>query len=238
MTSSQDTAMALAITALAESQKGLTLGKKRRKTVTFTDAPSDCRRIENLDQLSDEEKALVWFTREEFAAIKASYQEIIHMTRNKEFVKDSEKHCTRGLECRSKAGSRRRRDTQLNALIAVLTEQDRQRKHGVAEPDTLAVMYRQYSYHSQQAATNMGRRDEMEILEYTSDTQVEFGVRLQCSASRNRSNHNLMLGRRSSTGSHSPRAGQRSSRVNVMLGGPSVSHRRASTGSRRRAAAA
>jgi hypothetical protein len=156
-------------------QKGQT--RKSKKSVYFS--PEESRvvlEIESLDDISREERLQVWFSRQEFADIKLSYREIILMMRKKELLVDTDELCTRGLECQSKAGSRRRRDTQLNGLRAVLGEQERQRGSSLCEPETLAIVYRQFSYHCQQAATNMGRRDEQAISEYALDLPAEYRV--------------------------------------------------------------
>jgi hypothetical protein len=215
------------------------MGQKCRKSVSFHETQlNHVLEIENLEQISKEECSMIWFSREEFHVIKNNYQEIILKMRNKELLRDTDEHCTRGLECRSKAGSKRRRDTQLNGLLAVLGEQERQQRDGVEEPETLAVMYRQFSYHSQQAATNMGRRDELEIQDYTADTQLACLAYLRnpnmaaMAAAAAGLHHGLPAGRRGFT-SGSPRQMQRNSQVKVRLGGGG-----AAATSRRRAAAA
>lgn len=214
------------------------MGQKSRKSVSFHETQlNHVLEIENLEQISEEERSMIWFSREEFNVIKNNYQEIILKMRNKELLRDTDEHCTRGLECRSKAGSKRRRDTQVNGLLAVLGEQERQQQDGLEEPETLAVMYRQFSYHSQQAATNMGRRDEHEIQDYTADTQIACLAYLRnpnvaAMAAAAGLHHGLPAVRRSLT-SGSPRQAQRNSLVKVRLGGGA-----AAATSRRRAAAA
>ena len=241
MASQQQESISKALAALVETGNQRRSGQmgKRRKSVAISVEPSTIHEIENLEQISEEERSNMWFTREEYSEIKASYLEIITMTRNKEFITDSERHCTRGLECRSKAGSRRRRDTQRNALFAVLGEQERQQAEGIQQVDTLAVIYRQFSFHSQQAATNMGRRDEYEILDYTADTRAQFGISLQSSYTASTTTGGrirVSAATRSSRSAGSPtrqtnnlRLSSSSNRVKVMLGNNS---------SRRRAAAA
>ena len=241
----QEASVGIALAAMAERgicQTHSAGARKRRKSVSFSKQLAAIQQIDSLDQISDEERSMIWFTREEFADIKSSYQEIIAMARNKEFVQDSDNFCTRGLECRSKAGSRRRRETQLNALFAVLCEQERQQIEGIEQLESLAIVYRQFSYHSQQAATNMGRRDEHDIRAYTADTRAQFGLQVQIPiaaastfstagrrislASHATNRRNVAARPQSSRQHHQP--SQRNSRVKVMLG----------SSSRRRAAAA
>ena len=194
------------------------MGKKCQKAVSFAECIETVREIEQLTDFTAEERTSLWFSREEFDEIKAAYRNIIEMMRKKQLLTDTEEHCTRGLECRSIAGSKRRRDTQLKGLLAVLGEQDRQKADGVQEPETMAIVYRQYAYHAQQAATNMGRRDYESVAEFMYDLPAEYRIGLPVVASR--TIVQAAQPRRSVGLGASPR-----SRVTVSLGG--ISRRRA-----------
>jgi hypothetical protein len=191
--------------------------KKCQESVSFSQDENTFHEIENLDDFTEQERSQIWFNREEFRDIKASYTNIIVMMRKKQLRCDTDEHCTRGLECWSVAGGKRRRDTLRNGRVAVLGEQERQRAD-VFNEEMLAIVYRQFAHHSQQAATNMGRRDQQEITEYAYDIPAHYLVGLQ---------------------SLPVRAARRASpaRINVGLGRPRV---QVSLGgvSRRRAAAA
>jgi hypothetical protein len=155
---------------------------KCQKSVTFTLSTDQIHEIENLQDFTTQEKSQIWFNRDEFRAIKASYLAILKMMRTKELLQDTEEHCTRGLECWSVAGGKRRRDTQRNGLVAVLGEQTRQRgvdHESVNNEETLAIVYRQFTQISQQAATNMGRRDHQGITDYAYDLAPKYLVGLQ-----------------------------------------------------------
>jgi hypothetical protein len=152
--------------------------KTGQKSVSFSQSKNTLHEIENLDDFTEQERSQIWFNREEYSDIKARYRHIIEMMRKKQLLSDTDEHCTRGLECRSIAGSKRRRDSQRNGLVAVLGEQDRQRADGVNE-ETLAIVYRQFAYHSQQAATNMGRRDQQAITEFAYDLPAQYLVGLR-----------------------------------------------------------
>ena len=152
--------------------------KKCQESVSFSQAENTFHEIENLDDFTEQERSQIWFSRQEFRDIKASYSNIIVMMRKKQLRNDTDEHCTRGLECWSVAGGKRRRDTLRNGRDAVLGEQERQRTDEVNE-ETLAIVYRQFAHHSQQAATNMGRRDQQEITEYAYDIPAQYLVGLQ-----------------------------------------------------------
>jgi hypothetical protein len=115
--------------------------------------------IESLDDYTEEEHTQTWFSRREYDDIKASYSYLIHRMRNKEQIAETEITSTRGLEGRSRAGAKARREVQTKSMVSVLAEQQRQRVEGRTDPEALAIVYRQFAYHSLQAAVNMGRRD-------------------------------------------------------------------------------
>jgi hypothetical protein len=192
--------------------------KKCQKGVTFSQPVNTYHKIENVDDFTEQERNQIWCSREEFSDVKTSYRNIIEMMRKKHLLSDTDEHCTRGLECWSIAGGKRRRDTQRKAQVAVLGEQERQRTDGVNE-ETLAIVYRQFADHSQQAATNMGRRDQQEITEYAYDLPAQYFVGL----------HSVPV-----------RTARRSSptRINVSLGGRPRVQVPLGGASRRRAAAA
>mmetsp|Transcript_8193 Transcript_8193/g.23541 ORF Transcript_8193/g.23541 Transcript_8193/m.23541 type:complete len:315 (+) Transcript_8193:419-1363(+) len=197
---------------------------------------TEVHEIERWQDMSEQEHADVWFSRLEFDCIKRSYREIIARMRNKEILRDTDDVSTRGLECRSGAGSKRRRDAQINGLMAVLCEQDRQHKEQVNDPETLAAVYRQYSYHCQQAATNMGRRDEYAVMEFMQDLPRSFRVGMS-EAMQMRLSLPTAPARRGLGLGGSPRYTARNGRI-VGLGGPPTRKGSAVSAARRRAAAA
>lgn len=163
--------------ALGESSKSRKMGQKSRKSVVISETATVVHIIENLYQLSAEERAQVWWSRKESDEIRRGYKNLISKMSNKELLRETDDCCTRGLEGKSRAGFKQRRDAQLNGLLAVLNEQDRQQAEGVNEPETLAIIYRQFSYHCQQAAANMGRRDQQAIAEYTYNMDASYRPR-------------------------------------------------------------
>jgi hypothetical protein len=140
---------------------------KIRKNVSISDRPAIVHEIKSLDTYNEEERKGTWFTRKEFSDIKMSYKDIIRRMRNREYLQDTEELSTRGLEGRSSAGARSRQLVVSAGILAVLNEQQLQKKEGRNDPEILAIIYRQHSYHSLQAAALMGRRDEAVISDYT-----------------------------------------------------------------------
>jgi hypothetical protein len=68
-------------------------------------------------------------------------------------------HCTRGLEYRTKCGGRRRQQNKMNAMAAVLDEQERQRILGIDDDVTLSNVYIRSSAHCAEEAHALGMQD-------------------------------------------------------------------------------
>jgi hypothetical protein len=153
-------------TALEGSIKENHYPPKSNKNVAFSDLKHSIHHVEHASNYTEEERQKVWFTRKEFAEIKASYRQILKRMSNRELIPE-ETSSTRGLEGRSKHGSKNRLSIIMTSILVVLNEQDVQRKQGRIDAETIAILYRHQSYHSLQAAVMMARRDEASVAEYT-----------------------------------------------------------------------
>jgi len=170
------------------------LNSQRKKYVSIAKDDAVVHEVEGRHQYSPEEVEATWFSRNDVAKIKSEHKSLINRMRIRKdhhtsAAFDNDDVCTRGLECQSKAGSKLRRQVQIKAMVAVFEEQERhRRKRRASAPagagtttnqnvdgdndendivvQAIAIVYRQCSYHSQQAAANMGRRDEHAIADY------------------------------------------------------------------------
>lgn len=141
--------------------------QKSKKSVSFSHLDDLTHHVEHAADLTDEERSRTWFSRKEFSEIKASYREILKRMSHREHIPDDSDQCsTRGLEGRSRHGSKNRLSIIMSSILAVLNEQDIQRQQGRVDAETIAILYRHQSYHSLQAAVMMARRDEAAIAEY------------------------------------------------------------------------
>mmetsp|Transcript_16121 Transcript_16121/g.29938 ORF Transcript_16121/g.29938 Transcript_16121/m.29938 type:complete len:239 (-) Transcript_16121:94-810(-) len=161
--------------ALEESLKVRQAGKSKKR-VSLSDSPTVVHEVKSLQDYSEEEIEQTWFTRKEFDDIKTSYRDLLRRMRNKEYIKDTDDCSTRGLEGRSRAGARNRQSIIMESILSVLNEQMEQEMEGRNDPEAIAIAYRQYGYHSLQAAQNMARRDQDAIAQYQlSDYAVQAG---------------------------------------------------------------
>ena len=127
-------------------------------------------RIPHLSDLPEDVVASTWYNRSEFDAVKRSYQVTVRMIMKghvfTSYDEDTNSHCTRGLEYRTKEGARFKQKVKLYAMLAVLDEQDRQRQAGVRDPESLSKAYRQESEKATSRAFVRGLKDELDIQEY------------------------------------------------------------------------
>lgn len=102
--------------------------------------------------LCEEERASLWYTREEYALMRRSSSFTVRLLmelqqRGTEFlIGDDEEMCIRGLEGKTRTGARRRRHAIVSAIDAVLVEQERQWDIGLlSDVYGLARVYREAS---------------------------------------------------------------------------------------------
>lgn len=135
---------------------------KPRRRVQFKETVS-VRPIVHVNNMCDDEIADVWYNKTECQDMKRSMALTVKMISAGLFQGDDDEHCARGLEYRTRAGATRRRENKVNALDAVLDEQDRQRGRGM-EPDDEAIRqcFLDENLHCRLAALEKGIADQEE----------------------------------------------------------------------------
>ncbi|KAG7361561.1 hypothetical protein IV203_036662 [Nitzschia inconspicua] len=167
--------------------------KHRRTTVTFSDHV-EVMETDHIHDMSTEERADRWFTRDDFWFIKMDVLDHVKVGRffgwelsdhNERTFVNSEGNVAvitmRGI--RSEASSRQRRHDQQEATRAVLNEQMLQRNEGTVHmPEIIAMLYNLMSFSCQQRALEMGFQDarcvygteqEYQLLEETKNVLCE-----------------------------------------------------------------
>lgn len=125
-----------------------------------------------LEELSDDEYRSLWITAEEFMQSKQEYVAVIRMMMKTigDFP-ETEDCCPRGLEFKTKDGSRRRKRIKQRACYAVLEEQDVQRDEGIHDPDFIAEIYKEVTTQASLEALNRGLKDQKIMLELLDESQ-------------------------------------------------------------------
>ena len=150
---------------------------QRPRTIRF--APQiKVQQIPHIRSMPQDLVHAIWYNQQEYANIKKSYTATVRlMMRGLLFSPEQEnsEHCTRGLGCRTKEGSKLRRKIKLSGLIAVIEEQERQFREGIYDPEKIAKVYKDIAAtKSQTTAFVSGLKDKQEIQEYLDDDDLSF----------------------------------------------------------------
>lgn len=129
----------------------------RRRCVSFAGDVQQVGEVSSRSELSEFEFSDLWYTKEDFKAIKSAFQPtVMKMAKNLPLSEDEEQ---RGLEYCTPRGSRSRKDNRYQAMDAVLDEQERQWEQDRKDTLYLAKLYRQSSAHCQTNAYLVAQKD-------------------------------------------------------------------------------
>jgi hypothetical protein len=132
----------------------------------------------HINDYSPEEKYSSWYCKEDIKAIKDVTKEVVSKMVQDEIENDA--YCFRGLEARTIAGARRKRQNKIDARAAVFFEQEMQEEDGICDPEAIADVYYDYSEHCQVEAQMKGLRDKRAALEaLTSSKLIDIALNIQ-----------------------------------------------------------
>ena len=140
----------------------------------------ECLHINNF---TDDEVDRAWYKRQDFTAMKQSFQSIVRRLGNGSWEGDSDTETARGLEYRHREGAMKRKVNKLNGLMAVLDEQERQWQNGIEHNDVaISDAYVSINLKCSFSARMMGMKDEVEcehlwnlsevVYDHTTDTDL------------------------------------------------------------------
>lgn len=129
--------------------------------------------IEPASEFSEDEKAAAWFSREEFESMKLERRATVKIMERFNAVIDDAYYCYRGLEFKTREGSRRRHWCIVDAAMAVFDEQmphfgPSSSDSQLARPEAIAKACMASTASSRAAATERGLRDYQVALESAS----------------------------------------------------------------------
>lgn len=137
--------------------------QKFKKVVRFSATAT----VRQIPKWTKTEAGAVWFTNNDFNAMKKAYAPTVQlMFEDIAPEEDTDEHCTRGLEYRTRDGGRKRTKNKYKAMAAVLHEQDRQICEDQYDPELLAEVYRRATDECVLEALSLGRKDEQDVLSY------------------------------------------------------------------------
>jgi hypothetical protein len=126
-----------------------------------------------MKQSDQTDKEQLWFSQIEMKACQRRDQYIVEMLDQGIAIDESESHCTRGLEYKTRDGKRRRGLRRRAARKTVLKEQaDQMQRKGCVDSVALAQIYHDLSMQSERDARMLGLKDARYVQVCVAETAV------------------------------------------------------------------
>jgi hypothetical protein len=129
------------------------------KSVTFC-GQVRVRHALHINDYSDDEIDATWFNAAGMKRIRKELRYTMDLMQQEGAEIDEVKYSSRGLEYQVAEGAYLRKKNRIDAVDAVLDEQDEQRREGVVDEEMLAMEYGNCTSRSQLAAQVIGRLDQ------------------------------------------------------------------------------
>jgi hypothetical protein len=173
---------------------------KHKRKIRFSLTSNQIFPIPHLDDMDDEEIAMIWYEASDYDKFKGEIILILRKMMKGEKIRENNKQTARGLEIRLRLGVNHRQKSRTEAIAAVLNEQYGQCDEGVQDDEYLADVYRKASSQSHDAAYELGLEDEAEIKKelqkMRSETNLVTSSKLKTSDATSRSSFQKSLARR------------------------------------------
>jgi hypothetical protein len=124
----------------------------------------DVREVPRLKDLPEGEVGVTWYTPVEFDRIKESLITTVRLMMAKKPIGND--YCVRGLEFRTPAGAKMRKQNKLKSLTAVWNEQVAQWKKDRTDEEAICFVYQQENHECRTVALRLGLQDEKEARRY------------------------------------------------------------------------
>jgi len=135
--------------------------KERRTKIQFNVRVAVKETIHRNDYTA-EELFYSWYRKNDYTKMKQAFAYTVQLMAAKRFEGDTDEMTSRGLEYRHREGAVKRKSNKLNALYAVLDEQERQWQEGYENDVELSNIYVQNNLLCRDASHIMGLKDEEE----------------------------------------------------------------------------
>jgi len=123
--------------------------------------------VRHLNNISEHEKEAVWMSAIDYKMIRSMAKSTVIMIMSGEHIGDDDPdYCTRGLECRTRAGSKVRNINKMRNRSAVLNEQDLQLEEGFYDPQLIAMASMDESFDCKEEGEKRAERDTICIRSY------------------------------------------------------------------------
>jgi hypothetical protein len=142
-----------------------------QKRFHFSLTSNEIHHVPHIVDFSDREVCATWYAKADYEKITMSMIPLIRKMMKGETVDETNSQTIRGLEYRTRQGAIRRQRNKVEAITAVLGEQDRQSFHGKFDDELLSQVYSLVNAHCQEEAYQLARRDVQPAQEKTADAR-------------------------------------------------------------------
>lgn len=144
-----------------------------QKRFHFSLSSNEIHPIPHLDSLTDDEVKATWYERGDYEKIKMAMIPLIRKMMKGEIIEETDRETARGLEFRTRQGAVRRQHNKIEAITAVLDEQDRQMEAtGRVNVELLSKVYCEFNAHCQVEAHQLALGDVRPAQEHSADAIV------------------------------------------------------------------
>jgi hypothetical protein len=141
-----------------------------KRRISFNEDRNKIRLIPHINELEKSDVAQIWYEKTDYDGMKQSFLPTIRKMMKGDKIEETNEETIRGLEFRTRPGAIRRQHNKLQALHAVLDEQERQKMiHGHLNDDQLADVYRSCASHCSEAAYLLALQDETFAKEHAAE---------------------------------------------------------------------
>ena len=132
---------------------------KVKKNVRIKVEKNEIFDVPHIDDMTDQEIAIIWYDRPDYDEMKMSFIPIIKKMMRGAKIEETDSETTRGLEFRTKEGALRRQHNKVQSIHSVLDEQDRQLTLGIHDVEKISEIYVETTQHCKVSARDLGEAD-------------------------------------------------------------------------------
>ena len=148
--------------------------ERRQRVISFAEE-EELHEIPSLEEYSLEEKQAAFYSKSEFSTMRTQAQQVLLLLENSiRGVSESDTFTSRGLECRTDMGGRKRTHNRREAYHWVFSEQERQWRCGENDTERIATVYKAVSCNTTANALMSGVEDEQAVQDYLQDARAQL----------------------------------------------------------------
>lgn len=162
-----------------ETTRAISAAKKTKRRKIRWSGQVRVQEIRHLNNMPESEREALWMSPADYKRIKnVAKATVLMMMAGEEIDEDNVNFCSRGLEFRTRRGSKIRSANKLRGRSAVLNEQDLQLEEGFHDPEFIAMASLDVSFECREQAQKRAQKDAQFILTFVKDMSQEVKVTL------------------------------------------------------------